>query len=158
MRTMTHENRIEFRIVVTSGEDTNQGQKLQLNSLSLKKFRPDKTLWHLYQCLLLFLKIFCMFKRYHNIKTRVNELEYINAISFFFFNSGTVDWCFLCSSVVKNLPSSEGNASLISGWGRSPGEGNGNYANILAWEIPRTEEPGGLPSKGLQRFRDDFSD
>ena len=25
------------------------------------------------------------------------------------------------------------------------------HSNILAWEIPRTEEPGGLQSKGLQR-------
>ena len=29
-------------------------------------------------------------------------------------------------SVVKNLPANGGNASLISGSGRSPGEGNGN--------------------------------
>ena len=27
---------------------------------------------------IIFLKIVCIFKRYHNIKTRVNELEYIN--------------------------------------------------------------------------------
>ena len=29
----------------------------------------------------------------------------------------------------------------ISGWGRSPGEGNGNHSSILAWRIPWTEEP-----------------
>ena len=29
-------------------------------------------------------------------------------------------------SVVKNLPADAGDAGLISGWGRSPGEGNGN--------------------------------
>ena len=28
--------------------------------------------------------------------------------------------------------------------------------SILAWEIPRTEEPGGLQSTGLQRFRHDL--
>ena len=27
------------------------------------------------------------------------------------------------------------------------------HSNILAWEIPWTEEPGGLQSKGLQRVR-----
>ena len=75
----------------------------------------------------------------------------------FFLNSEAVDWCFLRGSVVKNLPSSEGNAGSISGSGRSPGEGNGNNSNILAWEIPWTEELGGLPSKGLQRVRDDFA-
>ena len=29
------------------------------------------------------------------------------------------------------------------------------HSNILAWEIPWTEEPGGLRSVGLQRVRDD---
>ena len=42
-----------------------------------------------------------------------------------------------------------------SGLGRSPGEGNGNP--ILAWEIPRIEEPGGLQSVGLQRARHDLA-
>ena len=30
------------------------------------------------------------------------------------------------------------------------------HSNILAWEIPWTEEPGGLQSMGLQRVRHDF--
>ena len=30
------------------------------------------------------------------------------------------------------------------------GEGNGNHSRILAWEIPRTEEPGGLQSMRSQ--------
>ena len=34
----------------------------------------------------------------------------------------------------------------ISGLGGSPGGGNGN---LLAWEIPWTEDPGGLQSMGL---------
>ena len=33
----------------------------------------------------------------------------------------------------------------------SPGEGNGN--SILAWQIPKTKEPGRLQSLGLQRVR-----
>ena len=33
---------------------------------------------------------------------------------------------FLGGTVVKNLPASAGDASLISGSGRSPGEENGN--------------------------------
>ena len=60
--------------------------------------------------------------------------------------------------VVKNLPANAGdirNAGLISGLGRSPGEGNGNLLSILAWRIPWTEEPGGLQSIGLQRVRHD---
>ena len=34
--------------------------------------------------------------------------------------------------------------------GRSPGEGNGSLLQCLAWEIPWTEEPGGLQSMGLR--------
>ena len=41
----------------------------------------------------------------------------------------------------------------IPGLGRSPGEGNGNYSRILAWEIPWTEEPVGLQSMGSHRVR-----
>ena len=31
----------------------------------------------------------------------------------------------------------------IPGLGRSPGDGNANQFSILAWRIPKTEEPGG---------------
>ena len=34
--------------------------------------------------------------------------------------------------------------------GRSPGGGNGIHSRILAWEIPWTEESGGLQSMGSQ--------
>jgi len=46
--------------------------------------------------------------------------------------------------VVKNPPANAGDVGLIPGSGRSPGEGNGNP--FFAWEIPWTEEPGGLQS------------
>ena len=39
-----------------------------------------------------------------------------------------------------------GDMDSILGLGISPGEGNGNYSSILAWEFPWTEEPGGLQS------------
>ena len=44
-------------------------------------------------------------------------------------------------SVVKNPSANAGDMGLIPGSRRSSGEGNGNYSNILAWEIPWTEEP-----------------
>jgi len=31
------------------------------------------------------------------------------------------------------------------------------HSNILAWEIPWTEEPGGLPSMGLQKSQTQHS-
>ena len=48
------------------------------------------------------------------------------------------------SSVVKNPPADAGDVGLIPELGRSSGEGNGNPSSILAWEIPWTEEPGGV--------------
>ena len=42
-----------------------------------------------------------------------------------------------------------GDAGLIPGSGRSPREGNGNPLNILAWEIPWTEEPSPWSCKEL---------
>ena len=37
-----------------------------------------------------------------------------------------ISWGFPGGSVVKNLPASAGDAGLIPGSGKSPGEGNGN--------------------------------
>ena len=39
--------------------------------------------------------------------------------------------------------------------GRSLGGGHGNHSSIIAWRIPGTEKPGGLPSLGSQRVRHD---
>ena len=46
--------------------------------------------------------------------------------------------------VVKNLPGNSGDAGLNLGWGRSPGEGNGNPLQYSFLEIPWMEETGGL--------------
>ena len=51
---------------------------------------------------------------------------------------------------LKNLP------AMQETWIRSLGQGDSlekemaTHSNILAWEIPWTEEPGRLPSMGLQ--------
>ena len=44
----------------------------------------------------------------------------------------------------KESTSNVGDWDSIPGLGRSPGEENGYHCSILAWEIPWTEEPGGL--------------
>ena len=54
-------------------------------------------------------------------------------------------------SMVKNPPAIAGDMESIPGSGRSFGEGNGNLSSILAWEIPWTEEPGGLQSMESQK-------
>ena len=61
--------------------------------------------------------------------------------------------------VVKNLPAcnagAAGDLGLIPGLGRSLEEGMATHSSILAWEIPWTEEPGGLQSMGSQRVGHD---
>ena len=37
-------------------------------------------------------------------------------------------------------------------------KGMATFSSILAWEIPRTEEPGGLQSMGSQKNRTQLSD
>ena len=44
-----------------------------------------------------------------------------------------------------------GDSGSILGSRRFPGEGMATHSSILAWRIPRTEEPGGLQSVSLQR-------
>ena len=51
---------------------------------------------------------------------------------------------FLGGSVVKNLPANAGDLG-----GEDPLENEmATHTTILAWEIPWTGEPGGLPSMG----------
>ena len=46
--------------------------------------------------------------------------------------------------MVKKPPDNAGDAGLIPGSGRSPGEEMATHSSILAWEIQWTEEPGEL--------------
>ena len=43
---------------------------------------------------------------------------------------------FLGGSVVKNPPANTGDACMIPGWGKSPGEGNGNPLQYSCLENP----------------------
>ena len=70
---------------------------------------------------------------------------------------------FFGGSVVKNplaIPETiynVGDADSIPESGRSPGEGNVAHSSILAWEIPWTEEPGGLQSLEVTSVRHDLA-
>ena len=62
--------------------------------------------------------------------------------------------------MIKNTPAKAGGAGLIPGRKRSPGGGKdlleeemATRSSILAWEIPRTEKPGGLQSMRSQRVK-----
>ena len=52
----------------------------------------------------------------------------------------------------KESAYSAGDMGLIPGLGRSPGEGNGNPLQFLAWKISWTEEPSRLQSMGSQEL------
>ena len=54
-------------------------------------------------------------------------------------------------SVVKNLPVMQKTRGRSLGWEDPLEEGMATHSSILAWKIPRTEEPGRLQSMGLQR-------
>ena len=68
-----------------------------------------------------------------------------------------------CSPGRASLGGSEDRASACSAgdWGSIPGSGRSlekgmaNHSSMLAWKIPRTEEPGRLQSTGSQRVRQD---
>ena len=53
--------------------------------------------------------------------------------------------------MVKNLPANAGDMGSIPVLGRFPEEEMATHSSILAWKIPRTEEPGGLQFMESQR-------
>ena len=59
--------------------------------------------------------------------------------------------------MVKNLPANAGDARWIPGLGGSLEKEMATDARILTWEIPWTEEPGGLQSMGSQRVLHDLA-
>ena len=53
-------------------------------------------------------------------------------------------------SMVKNcLPINAGDAGSVPGWEDPLEKEMATHSSVLAWEIPRTEEPGGLQSMWL---------
>ena len=53
--------------------------------------------------------------------------------------------------MVKYLPANAGDAVQSLGWEDAQEKEMAIHSNILAWEIPWTEEPGELQSMGLQK-------
>ena len=60
--------------------------------------------------------------------------------------------------MVKNPPNNAGGMGSIPGSGRSLEKEVPTHSSILAWEIPWTEEPGGLQSMGSQKSQMQVSD
>ena len=61
-------------------------------------------------------------------------------------------------SAVKNLPAVQDMRVRSLGQEEPLEKGMAIHSSILIWEIPRTEEPGGLQSMGSQKRWTQFSD
>ena len=61
----------------------------------------------------------------------------------------------LVAHTVKNSPAMWETWLQSLGWEDPLEEGMATHSSILAWRIPRTEEPGGPQSMGSQRVRHD---
>ena len=75
--------------------------------------------------------------------------------------SDAINWGFPGGSVVKESVCKAGDAgdSIRSmGWEDLLGASMATHSSILAWDIPRTEKPGGLQSIGLQRVGHGWAD
>ena len=55
------------------------------------------------------------------------------------------------AQTVKNLPVMQETWAQSLGWGDPLEVGIATHSSILAWEIPWTEEPGGLGLLGLDK-------
>ena len=62
-------------------------------------------------------------------------------------------WAFLVAQNVKHLPATQETQVQSLGWKDLLEKGMATLSSILAWRIPRTEEPGKLQLMGSQRVR-----
>ena len=60
--------------------------------------------------------------------------------------------------MIKNLPAMQETWVQSLGWEDALEKGMATHSSILAWRIPGTGEPGGLPSMGSHKVRHDLSD
>ena len=59
------------------------------------------------------------------------------------------------AQMAKNPPAVQETQVQSLGWENSLKKRMATHSSILTWKIPRTEEPGGLQSVGLQGVRHD---
>ena len=60
-------------------------------------------------------------------------------------------WASIVAQMVKNLPAIQETGIRSLGQEDPLEKGMATHSSILAWRIPRIEEPGGLQSMGSQR-------
>ena len=62
-------------------------------------------------------------------------------------------WASLVAQTVKNLPEMQKTQVLFLDWEDPLEKEVASHSSILAWEIPWTEEPGGLTVHGVAKSR-----
>ena len=62
-------------------------------------------------------------------------------------------WASLIAQLVKNLPAMQETWVQSLGWEAALEKEMAAHSSVLAWRIPETEEPSGLPSMGSHRVR-----
>ena len=72
-----------------------------------------------------------------------------------FINTNFITRVFLLAQMVKNLPAMQETRVQSLGQEDPLEKGMATHSSVLAWRIPGTAEPGGLPSIGLHRVRHD---
>ena len=71
------------------------------------------------------------------------------------FKANHYQWTSMVAQMVKNLPAMQETQVRSLGQEDPLEKGKATHPSILAWRILWTEEPGGLPSVGLQRVGHD---
>ena len=66
------------------------------------------------------------------------------------FKANHYQWTSMVAQMVKNLPAMQETQVRSLGQEDPLEKGTATHSSVLAWRTPGTEEPGGLPSMGLQ--------
>ena len=97
--------------------------------------------------------LLCLMQRWHNgFRFHPSCNMYHSPISFLGLNNIPVGLPWWLSGK-KNLPAMQETRIWFLSWEDPLGKEIATHSSILAWEIPWTEESGGLQSKGLQKSR-----
>ena len=99
-----------------------------------------------------FLAVWSMIYNLMGLKlAKVNRIQSLAFSSFYSLLQGAS----LVALSVKNLPAVQETWVQSLGWEDPLEKEMATHSSVLAWRIPRTEEPGGLQSMGSQRVRHD---
>ena len=82
-------------------------------------------------------------------------IGHVTFLKFLNISKNLLPWGFPVAQMVKNLPAMQETQVQSLGREDSLAKGMATHDSILAWRIPRTEEPGGLQFIGSQRIRHD---